>query len=577
VRLHRSATALLLVAACGKDPRIERRTVLLHVPRECALASDAYAVFYAYGDYERTPDAPSEEGQFLHQTGQRLSKLPAEARALIVDVAFGERAWRGQAEVPSSGDVDVLLWPHRSPCRLTGDVGDRAGATMTALRGSRLLIVGGAGATVPATFEANLATGVVRPLPVGLLTPRVRATVTAFEGGAVVAGGTATTAGLLDTAEVYRRETGDFDGAPIRLSEGRAEHGAVDLVTGETLLVGGVGASGEPLASLEVVDPVARRAKTGGLARLAVPRTRPIVLRLASGEVLVAGGFDARGEAIDTLEWLTADGHNVARRPQPLVARSRHAFIALPTGGALAVIVPDGPTDAIKNVWSIGPSGVPEAATPIAEPLGKVRLFQGTQGQALLWTGERWMQWQPWSGSFAALDLGTLGPIDTAASAEPGLPAWLAKDETGTRVVGLRVDATSVFGPLPAGPLLAGSTAYTAPDRGVTFDPSLGAVLGPLQSVFVTDVTFAGVRVAFDPTGELPHIVLRDERGFEIELGSAACPRVSSTLERRGAVVRAGDFECPARLREDARVTVGLRGAPDHARSTARNLRLSRL
>ncbi len=60
---------------------------------------------------------------------------------------------------------------------------------------------------------------------------------------------------------------------------------------------------GNVLASLEAIDPVAQRARTGGLALLAVPRADPVVLRLASGEILVAGGVDATGLPVSTLEW----------------------------------------------------------------------------------------------------------------------------------------------------------------------------------------------------------------------------------------------------------------------------------
>ena len=64
------------------------------------------------------------------------------------------------------------------------------------------------------------------------------------------------------------------------------------LATGETLLVGGIGQFGVPLATMEIVDPKTRRYRTSGVATLLVPRSSPTVLRLASGEIMVAGGFD---------------------------------------------------------------------------------------------------------------------------------------------------------------------------------------------------------------------------------------------------------------------------------------------
>ena len=101
------------------------------------------------------------------------------------------------------------------------------------------------------------------------------ATVTTFGNGALVAGGIdAQGAGVLDEAEVYDPSLGGFDQQhPITLSTQRASAGAAVLVTGETLLVGGVGADGTTaLDSMEIVDPTTRTVHVEGVARLAVPR-----------------------------------------------------------------------------------------------------------------------------------------------------------------------------------------------------------------------------------------------------------------------------------------------------------------
>ena len=178
---------------------------------------------------------------------------------------------------------------------------------------------------------------------------------TSWAGGAVVAGGVRPVPGgeTLASAEVFASSAGDFDGQLITLSEPRARHGAAVMTNGETLLVGGVGASGAVLGSMEIVDASTHRAQTTTLAGLAVPRANPQVMRLASGEILVAGGVDASGAPVSTLEWFASDATSASRATQQLVASSHEAFIPLDAGGALAVIAPDTPTPGFQNVWII--------------------------------------------------------------------------------------------------------------------------------------------------------------------------------------------------------------------------------
>ena len=80
-----------------------------------------------------------------------------------------------------------------------------------------VLIVGGTpstdGGAVPATTLIDLTQGTVATLPLGLLIPRTEATVTAWSGGVVVAGGVglqSTALGTLNTFEIYDTSFGDF-------------------------------------------------------------------------------------------------------------------------------------------------------------------------------------------------------------------------------------------------------------------------------------------------------------------------------------------------------------------------------
>src|SRR5262249_31921030 len=152
--------------------------------------------------------------------------------------------WWARAPVAAAGDVDVLLLPQFAPCSLSGTIDPRSAPVLAPFGDRRLMIVGSAGgASTPKTFVAPLDTGAISSLPVGLQTSRAGPSATAFGDGLLVAGGTIPdTSTVLADAVVYDSAKGDFDQAnPIKLDQPRTSHGAVALLTGETLLVGGAG------------------------------------------------------------------------------------------------------------------------------------------------------------------------------------------------------------------------------------------------------------------------------------------------------------------------------------------------
>jgi hypothetical protein len=619
---HRSKRARVLAlattaaAACAKDVQVTSRTVTMHVPQACAVApapldGSAYALFYALGDFE--PQAPSK-GHLLGSAGEQLPEINAQARVLAVDATEGDREWLGAGSIPAQGAVDVLLLPSLRSCPFSGPVGSRTGSMLGAIGGQRVLVVGGSDAnlTPSATYVARLDTGEVDVVgdQHDLGTPRTKASVTAFGGGGLVAGGFDTSGIPRDTAEVYMPELGAFDQQHrIVLSGARADHGAVVLVTGETLLVGGVGADGKTaLDSMEIVDPTTRTVRAQGVARLSVARHAPTVLRLASGEVLVAGGLDSLDRAIATIEWIAPDASHPTRRPADLVAGSTaRAYAALQGGGALAVVAPP-PSAApgFQNVWVIDADGVFAPATPIAGSLTQPVLFGGAGGAPALWTGAggRWLRWQPWSGAFGALDVldetrANVTPADVAVPTESpaqGLALWLDPGNRANQAVtALRFDLRGEYSTL-RGPLLVADTSDMAPDRlvepgVVSFDPSVGLELAPGASAFVTDRTYADVSIDVDaPTGEPSLVVLRDELGNELEVGGAGCPaavakRASASslhVERTAARVTwaaapGAPSPCATGVRPDARLTIGVRGSSGTTRGVVRNLRVSRL
>lgn len=611
-----AASAGCLGASCASDPDVEERALFVYSPRSCPVSQDrAYSVVYGNGDFD-SRDAVSSF--YLRDLRAPLDGLSDRARAVVVDVTdftnpLATLDWRGAAEIPARGPVNVLVWPGGETCSFTRNVERRVGSTFATF-GRHLIVVGGSsedGARVPGTYVGDLYTGIVDSLPFGLGNRRLSPSVTGFpETGtaepspALVAGGEDPESGRpLQTAQVYvpragaPGELGDFEERSIELSEPRKAHGAVVLANGETLLVGGLGQSGAPLRSMEIVDPVTRRTRTSGVALLTVARWSPTVLRLASGEILVAGGFDADGQAVPTLEWLAPDASGSTKRPVNLVTGRERAFVALDGGGALAVVAAPDPAPAdFLTVWVISADGTLEAGLPIdPATLDVVRLFPGTGGAPALWTGRRWLRWEPWFMAFQPIPNAPADGPDGIASASggPGLALWLEeRGAAAAYVAGYRFDTRTRFSAIPS-PLLVEGTSGLAPDRAaglpgssLRFVAERGLELGPGASAFLTDVTFADVTVELDVEGATPDVVLRQEDGRELEVGGAACAFRSADarairVERRGTAVTIAidggePRRCPTDLAEAVRVSVGLRGADGIALGWARNLRVVR-
>jgi hypothetical protein len=594
----------LASGACGDRVTETLRTVSMHVPAACPVDGGAYAEYYAQGDFDPATTRAQPPGHFLRDVGVALPEIDPAARELLVTAGEGDRLWIGLASVPPSGDVDVLLLPSLASCPLNGDLAPRVGSTLAPVSAERFLLLGGdpagdAGSGVPPTYVVSLATGHIDLASPDLRTPRPHgASVTAFAGGAVVAGGVRDGA-VLDTAEIFDATLGGFDQSkpPILLSGPRAEHGAVVLATGETLLVGGVGEDGKtPVKTLEIVDPVTRTVRAESVEPLTAARRNPSVMRLASGQILVAGGTDASGP-VTLLEWFAPDASaHVKQCTADLVAGSARSFVALPAGGALAVVAPPaGAPPGFQNTWVIDADCAVEPAAPVQGSLVQPVLFGAAGGAPALWTGDRWLRWAPWSAAFVALDVLDDVPShlgDAWAAPDPGLAVWL--DAMTSSVFALRFDNRGEYSPLPSSILVADATE-TAPDRRaspgvVAFDTTLGGlVLAPGASAFVTDRSYADVAIDVDaPTGEPALVVLRDAAGNELEVGGVSCAgavaagETSLHVERRGRAVTwsiAGGAAgaCAGTVAAGARVAVGLRGAPSASRSVAKALRVARL
>ncbi len=611
-----AVAALALGFGCSRDAEIVERPVVVYSPRACPVAeSDAYSVIYGGGDFEPSPERPPIARAFLRELGRSMPDLPPATRSLVVDISQREKAWRGLADVPPSGEIHVLVWPRRESCRLTRDV-ERREAMTFGVFGHHFMVAGGRardGAQVPHTYVGDLTTGAIERLPIGMNTRRASPSITEFRApgdapgasSALVAGGHDPDSGIADvppraiaTAEVYvprkgaAGDVGDFAEQRIDLSEPRTRHGAVVLATGETLLVGGRGPAG-PLRTMEIVDPVTRRARTAGVALMGTARENPTVLRLANGEILVAGGLDANGKELTSLEWFAPDASRATKRQVDLVTGRDRAFVALGSGGALAVMrPPEGAPPDFKNVWLISAEGTLEPATTLdPTTLDTVRLFAGVEGAPALWTGRRWLRWSPWLGIFEPMAESpepARGPTLAAiANGDPGLALWLDdRADAGLNVTGFRFSTRSRFDVVPK-PLLVAGPDGLEPDRlAIRFDAARGLLLGPGASAFVSDLTFTDFDLELDITASAPMVVVRPERGAEIEVGGGTCAFGQDAarglvVKRRGAkvlVAADGGAErpCTSTLDPDGRIAIGLRGAQGTGTSSARNLRITR-
>jgi hypothetical protein len=569
--------ALAALGACDKTQTVIR-VVSLHDTASCPITGGS-GEYVATGDY----DPPAQNHSSLLATdlaNQPIDGVPADVQslALLANAGAAEASWLGVTLVPAEGDVDMLLLPAASACSLNTKLDFFAKDMVLGAVSARTLVAVGASGGNP-SYRIDLDTGRVLKMQFGIGSPRVEAAFAALgDGRAIVSGGVSGSVPL-PTAEIFDEATGDFEQTTIPLREGRADHGSVTLASGDVLLVGGQ--NGPVLvANTERITFDAStssfRTNEGTSPPLDVPRVHPIVTRLADGNVLVGGGFDATGAAVPRVEFFTPDGAQHVPGTVNVPARTKDAFVALDGGGALFVSAPD-PTDDPNNfsrAWFVSESAALQIKPDITAPLTDPKLFPRAGGGALLWTGTTWLAYDPWSGFAAIAGAPTAGPDadSPVAAPDPGLRAWVGDDGA----VSLWRDSVR-NGFATEGPYLtaATATALLAPDAypPPPFDASQGGLtLEAGRSAFVADARYLDVAIDVEaPGGTVPRVVLR-AAGSEIEVGGASCPYPPGDaavatrvhVERRGAIVSyslGGPLSFCAAITADARVSVGVRSA----------------
>jgi hypothetical protein len=588
--------ATALAAACHKDTVVNARVVTAWVPASCRVDANGDATYLALGDYDGSQQPP------VHHpiaAGTNLTEIDPQARELVITADQNVGTWEGLAPVPSSGDVNVLVLPNLSPCALSGKVGARTGSTLAPIGAGRVMIVGGNASPVPPTYVADLTTGAVTEAKPDLTPPRLGATVTPFGDGALVAGGVSASGFILSNAQVYSPALGGFDAArTIALSEPRAHHAAVVLADGRTLLIGGSHDAGGsmPLPTLDVIDPTTSSAQEEGFATLKTPRLDPIVVRLSTGEILVAGGKNAIGAPVATMEWISREaGTNELQLPQTW-GNAPFTMTALEGGGALVVVT------TAMNTWVIGELGDIKQAPATLGMLSNPVLFGGAGGAPVLWTGSNFLRWQPWSatwGEFVTLDGNTPKLPGTIVSPDPGLGIWF--DANQQQLVALRFDTHNAYSELGTGGAvdLGNDTApgeLPSPTV-VSFSPGTGITVSSSANAFVTDRTYEDVtvHVTSNANGGASNakpgacVVLRTTSGQDVILpdpvspdgGMGLPPGNALDVQRSGSTVRyaidGGPYQTSTRsIAVGNRVAVGVRGYPGTSGATVTSLRITR-
>ncbi len=573
----------------------------------------------ALGDFDPTPTT----AEFVDSRLQgKAIGFPATTRAIQARLATSRGTWIGIAEENApDGDFDVPLWPPGRSCDLAPAInGYPAGAGGQAIGlsgdGRVLLVAGGSTASADSAraIAVDLRTGIAAEVAGGMVPGRAFATATPFGDDLLVAGGLDPRTSQsgdprdgrpLDSAIVYETASGRFDRAGlVPLSTARARHTALVLPSGETLLVGGVDESGLALATLDAISPVDRAPREIGLATLAVARIDPVALKLDDGRILVAGGVTSAGDAIDRLEYLSADASSATFKNVSVPARFDRAFVAMPGGAALAVggCATRGGSDC-RDAWWISSSGVPERLPDLPVEAPHPMLVRATDGAPWLVAGPDsarvLLRFDPWQGRFASPPAAPTDapPADLPApvALDGGAFVWLAHAAQGLALRGTRFDTRGRFAfdvaPLlstlpPEGSYPETQALHVAPDRsplrdgaGVAFDAATGLHLsGDVASAVVTDTTYATLNASITLTSGPPPLVLLDEHVF----GAADCPwpaaegdTLTVTLAPNTLVLSRGDVSTTCSI-PNGRFALGFRAVPT-AETVIRSVTIRRI
>ncbi len=159
---------------------------------------------------------------------------------------------------------------------------------------------------------------------------------TAFVGQVLVAGGSSG-GSVLNSAEIYDPNTGQFLATSGPMVSGRTFHTATDLLDSRVLITGGVDQGGNTLASTEVYDPVTRTFTPA--SNMNDPRKGHTATLFTSGplagQVLIVGGLDASGNYLASADLYDPNSNAFTATNRSLFVHAFHTATLLPNGQVL--------------------------------------------------------------------------------------------------------------------------------------------------------------------------------------------------------------------------------------------------
>jgi hypothetical protein len=544
--------ALSVFGGCGTHA--VARMIRVNATSACQPQASDLATLTAGGDFPADPSPPTVT---VSAVGLPLALEPATRGLVVNTVSSGSPAsfW-GVTEMPSTGDVDVLVWSTLGPCKVTTPAVAVQGESLGLIDGRHALL--NAGDELPFLFDLSTGHNVRLTKEEAPQASRTLATITSFgPGRALLAGGVQNASGVSvvrGDAEVFTLGADGSSGSfvsTVLLAQPRAQAGALVLPDGDTLLVGGL-LTAAPIvlnSTMELVSPTQEGTPMALGVTLQTARTSPTVMRLTDGQIFVGGGFDATGQPVSTGEWfdsgLTTPLGTTDLAPPMMgggdggvtTTPTQYLYAPLEGGAVLAVIAGAGGNnvvvlpacDASSTPCSTHEPGV---ALMSMQPLGtNAVLLPGANGAPVLWTGTSWMRFDAWAAGFTAIaapaDGGTTapGPSGLASlAADPGLAVWVAGDGS---LYGLRYDTRGPFvndtliGTLNTAPDHVNSPALvTRPSAGWQLHGVPGLSVANGAKVFLTDATFEDVRVSATMLDAWAGVIFRDETGCEYDIGT---------------------------------------------------------
>jgi hypothetical protein len=201
--------------------------------------------------------------------------------------------WTGSVSSPTALNTAELYNPANNSWSPAGSLASaRAYHTATLLTNGKVLVAGGF--PLPPAVIPNASAELYDPnnntwaAAGSLANGRMEHTATLLPTGQVLVAGGFGTAYLV-TAELYDPVANTW-GSGGNLNAARNWHTATLLPTGQVLVAGGFGTTTFPIASTELYNPTLNSWASTGI--LSTPRTWHTATLLSNGELLVAGGFD---------------------------------------------------------------------------------------------------------------------------------------------------------------------------------------------------------------------------------------------------------------------------------------------